>query len=92
MPLPTAQEQAATALHDALLWLRNGAIAAGSDPLTADYRESCMERAYVIVSQDLLPALVTLGIVPVPPHDQKLSNLADVSAMMQKKVITRPPS
>jgi hypothetical protein len=70
-----------------LTWLRNGAVVAGKDELTAEYRERCLEQAYLRMSQDLVPALAALGVLST--EDQRLGNLIDVSAMMQKKVITR---
>lgn len=74
-----------------LTLLRNGATVAGSDPQTAKYREKCLEQAYLLMSQDLVPALAALGIVPqdCTGDDQRLGNLIDVSAMMQKQIITR---
>jgi hypothetical protein len=72
-----------------LTLLRNGATVAGSDRQTAEYREKCLEQAYLLMSQDLVPALAALGVVPREGEDQRLSNLTDVSAMMQKQVITR---
>ena len=74
-------------IRDILTLLRNGATIAGSDPQTAEYREKCLEQAYLFTSQDLVPELVGLGILS--QDDQRLSNLIDVSAMMQKKIITR---
>lgn len=75
-------------LIQVLMLLRNGATVAGCDAHTAEYRERCLEQAYLIVSQDLIPALAGLGVSP-RDGDQRLSNLIDVSAMMQKMVITR---
>jgi hypothetical protein len=83
---------ARAALESMLEWLRNGATVVGKDPVTVEYRETCLERAYVIASQDLTPAL--LAVISSKPFDsvynQHLHNLIDVSAMMQKKTIMRP--
>ena len=76
------------ALESMLTWLRNGATVAGADPVTIEFREKCIERAYVIASQDLAPAL--LGGDADSVYNQHLHNLMDVSSMMQKQVIQRP--
>ncbi len=70
-----------------LTWLRDGAIVAGSEQRTADFRERCLEQAYMTACQDLTPALVALGVLG--DDDQRLNNLIDISAMVQKAVITR---
>lgn len=74
------------ALESLLTWLRNGSTVVGSDQVTQEFREKCLERAYVIASQDLAPALLDTDDV----YNQHLVNLMDVSAMMQKQVIQRP--
>jgi hypothetical protein len=76
-------------IREILTMLRNGATIAGPDPQTAEYREKCLEQAYLMMSQDLVPELTMLGVLPKDGDDQRLSNLIDVSAMMQKKIITR---
>ena len=76
-------------IRNILTLLRNGATIAGTDPQTAEYREKCLEQAYLFMSQDLVPELAGLGVLPKEGCDQRLSNLIDVSAMMQKKIITR---
>ena len=76
-----------TLLMDILTLLRNGATVVGSERHTAEFRELCLEQAYLRASQDLTPALAALDIVP--ENNQHLNNLIDVSAMMQKKIITR---
>lgn len=70
-----------------LLLLRNGATVTGDDSCTATYRETCLEQSYLLMCQDLIPALAALCVLP--EDDQRLSNLIDVSSMMQKKIITR---
>lgn len=85
------QRDARAALESMLTWLRNGATVVGSDPSTQEFREKCLERAYVIASQDLAPALLAAaGQEADSVYNQHLSNLMDVSAMMQKQVIQRP--
>ncbi len=76
-----------TQLMSVLTLLRNGAIVAGDEQHTTEFRERCLEQAYMIASQDLTPALVALGILR--DDDQCLNNLIDMSAMAQKAVITR---
>ena len=74
-------------VHNILKLLRNGATVIGTDTHTLEYRETCLEQAYLIMSEDLIPELASLGIVTT--DDQRLNNLIDTSSMMQKKVITR---
>ena len=85
----TMHKKAATFMKQLLTWLRNGSIVSGEDADTAHYREMCLERAYVIASRDLLPLLGTMGVIQKLEDDVGLGNLADISAMMQKQVITR---
>jgi hypothetical protein len=66
-----------------LMWLRNAAVVVGNDPLINEFKDSCIERAYVIASQDVTPAI--LGQHP----KQEVRNLIDVSAMKQKQIIMR---
>ena len=96
---PSTTSALQTALEDMLVWLRNGATVVGNDPVTIAFRETCLERAYVIASQDVTPAVLALGRPPgAPPlgeavddvYHQHLHNLIDVSAMMQKKTIMAP--
>lgn len=82
-------KQAATLMKQLLTWLRNGSIVSGEDADTAHYREKCLQRAYVIASRDLLPLLGTLGAIQNLEDDVGLGNLADISSMVQKQVITR---
>ena len=82
-----------SALEETLMWLRNGATVVGNDAIIQKFRETCLERAYVIASQDLTPAWLASvdkqnQIDTV--YNQHIYNLIDVSAMMQKKVIMRP--
>lgn len=69
--------------------LRNGATVVGDHEFTHDFREKCIERAYVLTSQDLVKALVGLGVIPAVEEDQRLTNLIDVSHVLQKHVIMR---
>ena len=82
-----------SALEEMLTWLRNGATVVGNDATIHKFRETCLERAYVIASQDLTPIL----LASVDRHakvdsvyNQHLHNLIDVSAMLQKKTIMQP--
>ena len=75
-----------SSLESMLSWLRNGSVLVGDDPEINNFRELCLERAYTIASQDITPALAaTSAVIP----NQSISNLADVSAMMQKKALKR---
>lgn len=70
-----------SAIKALLIWLRNGASIVGDDEVTIKYRETCLERAYVILSQDIVPHLEDVS------EDESIMNLVDVSSMMQKKTI-----
>lgn len=78
-------------LESMLMWLRNGSTMVGNDPLNHQFREKCLERAYIIASQDLTPAiLLALGQDPSSVYNQHLQNLIDVSAVLQKQTIMSP--
>lgn len=80
------QEDLSRIIQKILTCLRNGAIVSGDDGYTCTYRQTCLERAYVYTSQDLVPALLALDMLP--DDDQQLNNITDVSAVMQKHIIT----
>jgi hypothetical protein len=67
MQTDSIQDTVNRALFDILSWLRNGATVTGSDGRVTVFREQCLEQAYVIMSQDLVPALAALGLVPTRP-------------------------
>jgi hypothetical protein len=82
--------------------LRNGAIVCDpphtptntmklADPVPCDlpceFRQRCIERAYAMFINDLVPALMQLGLLGQAQDDLRLRNLLDKAAVLQKKVI-----
>jgi len=68
--------------------IRNGAVCVGTDDVTQQYRQNCLEQAYWRLCHELAPILLSNGLLS---SSQELLNLLDTSAMIQKRLI-RPVS
>lgn len=64
--------------------IRNGAVCVGTDAVTQQYRQNCLEQAYWHLCHELAPILLSNGLLS---NTQEWLNLLDTSAMIQKRLI-----